>query len=124
MNKTHANPARLPRGARLVVVAALGLVASTAAFGQSTTGSVFGHAPAGDVVAAHSTTNGNQRKVHVEADGRYALRSLPAGVYNVTLEENGKAVLTHLKVPVVVGRGSKVDFDCTQGHCAKAADRS
>ncbi|MCP1375814.1 carboxypeptidase-like regulatory domain-containing protein [Dyella lutea] len=124
MNKTHANPARLARGARLVVVAALGLVASAAAFGQSTTGSVFGYAPPGDVVAAHSTTNGNQRKVHVQADGRYALRSLPAGVYNVTLEENGKAVLTHLKVPVVVGRGSKVDFDCTRGDCAKAADRS
>ncbi|AND67885.1 hypothetical protein ATSB10_04310 [Dyella thiooxydans] len=124
MNKTHANRPRSLRGMRLAVVAALGLVASAAAFGQSTTGSVFGHAPAGDVVAAHSTINGNQRKTHVGADGRYSLRALPIGVYDVTLEVDGKAVKVHPRVPVMVGRGSQVNFDCTQSDCAKAADRS
>lgn len=124
MNKIPANRPRLRLGFRLVAVAALGLLTSAAAFGQSTTGSIFGHAPAGEVVAAHSTTTGTQRKAHVDADGRYSLRTLPTGVYDVTLEVDGKAVQVHPRVPVQVGRGSKVDFDCTQGHCAKAADRS
>lgn len=124
MNHVSANRSRVRRRARLALVAACSLVASAAVLAQSTTGSVFGHAPAGDVVVAHSTTNGSQRKVHVEADGRYALRALSTGVYDVTLEENGKIVLSHPKVPVMVGRGTKVDFGCPQDDCTKSADRS
>lgn len=124
MNKTPALRLRARRGASLVLVAVCSLVASAAVLAQSTTGSVFGHAPAGDVVIAHSTTNGSQRQVSVGTNGRYALRALPTGTYNVTLEENGKAVLAHLKVPVTVGRGVKVDFDCPQGDCSKAANPS
>ncbi|HEU4670073.1 MAG TPA: carboxypeptidase-like regulatory domain-containing protein [Dyella sp.] len=110
-------------GTRFALLAACAL-ASTAAFAQSTSGSVFGHAPAGDVVVARSTTRGTQRTVHVEADGRYALRALPTGVYNVTLEENGKAVILHPKVPVAAGRGSRVDFDCARGGCGESANPS
>lgn len=103
------------------LVGACGLAASTAALAQSTAGTIFGKAPAGDVVTAHNNNNGTQRNVHVGDDGRYALRSLPVGVYTVTLEENGQPVAKHLKVPVVVGRGIKVDFDCAQGDCGTTA---
>lgn len=110
------------RLALAAVVAAAAM--STPAFAQSTAGTVFGIAPAGAEVSAHSTTNGTQRTVHVGADGRYALKALPTGVYDVTLEENGHAVIKHPKVPVIVGRGIKVDFDCPQGDCSKAANPS
>ncbi|MEW5836241.1 MAG: carboxypeptidase-like regulatory domain-containing protein [Pseudomonadota bacterium] len=108
--------------ALVAVVAAAAM--STSALAQSTVGTVFGIAPAGFEVSAHSTTNGTQRTVHVGADGRYALRALPTGVYDVTLEENGHAMIRHPKVPVIVGRGIKVDFDCPKGDCTKAANPS
>jgi len=62
--------------------------------------------------------------VHVQADGRYSLRSLPTGVYNVTLEHDGNALVMHKNVTVAVGRGVNVDFDCGQDDCAKADSRS
>ena len=48
--------------------------------------------------------------VQVDQKGRYSIRALPIGVYTVTLSENGEAVAKHVNVPVVVGRGIKVDF--------------
>jgi Carboxypeptidase regulatory-like domain len=91
--------------------AAFGMAGSAAVHAQSTAGDVFGSAPAGSTVLAKSTTNGTQREVQVGEKGRYTIRSLPVGVYTVTLSENGQAVAKHLNVPVVVGRGIKVDFD-------------
>lgn len=105
------------------IVGLFGAAGSFAVSAQSTAGTVFGKAPAGDSVSAHSTTNGMQREVQVGADGRYTLRALPTGVYNVTLIENGHAVVQHPNVTVLVGRGSKVDFDCAQGQCADAATK-
>ena len=97
----------------LVLAAALavcGLAASSAAYAQSTAGEVFGSAPVGSAVTAHSTTNGTQREVHVDERGRYSIHALPVGVYTVTMSKNGKDVSQHPNVPVVVGRGIKVDF--------------
>jgi len=107
--------------ALVAIIAVGGVAGSTAANAQSTAGTVFGKAPAGDSVSAKSTTNGTQREVQVDADGRYAIRALPVGVYNVVLVENGHAVVQHSNVPVAVGRGIKVDFDCTQVQCGEAA---
>jgi hypothetical protein len=112
------------RGAMLATVVSLcGVAGSAAVHAQATAGEVFGKAPAGDTVSAKSTTNGVQRTVQVDAKGRYTIRALPVGVYNVTLMENGHAVLQHAKVPVVVGRGIKVDLDCAQIKCGEAADQ-
>lgn len=99
--------------------AVFGLVGS-AAIAQSTDGAVFGSAPAGDSVLALNTSNAVQRTVQVDARGRYFIHALPVGVYEITLSENGKAVMKHVNVPVVVGRGIKVDFGCPQDQCAKS----
>lgn len=92
-------------------VAAFGMAGSAAVHAQATVGRVFGTAPAGSTVLAKSTTSGTQRQVKVDEKGRYTIRQLPIGIYTVILSENGQPVAKHLKVPVVVGRGIKVDFD-------------
>lgn len=104
------------------VIGVAGAFGSGMVQAQATAGMIFGKAPAGDSVTAVSAATGIQREVHVGSDGHYALRALPAGVYVVTLQENGNAVVKHPKVPVTVGRGVKVDFDCSQG-CANASTK-
>lgn len=109
--------------AMTAVIGLCGLAATGVACAQSTVGNVFGKAPAGDTVTAKSTTSGLQRQDQADAKGRYNIGSLPAGTYTVTLVENGQPVVKHVNVPVVVGRGIKVDFDCAQGQCGKLANQ-
>lgn len=115
MNRIFSvNPSSRRHGWNLVLATVIGVCAaagSATVHAQSTAGMVFGKAPMGDTVSAHSTTTGTQRSVHVSSSGHYTLKGLPVGVYTVTLEENGKAVVKHPNVPVGAGRGSKVDFD-------------
>lgn len=105
------------------VIGLCGVAGSTAVHAQATAGNVFGKAPAGDTITAHSTTTGLERQAQADAKGRYSIGPLPVGVYTVTLEENGRPVVKHVNVPVVVGRGIKVDFDCVQGQCAQLASK-
>lgn len=130
MNK-HSLPGSSSRRLRgfplrgLAMVALIGACAagSATAFAQATAGNIFGKAPAGDTVSVQSTMSGLLRKNQVDAKGRYYIGPLPVGNYTVTLEENGQPVVKHLNVPVAVGRGTKVDFDCMQGECAKPASK-
>ena len=105
-------------GLAVAVVIGAGSVAANA---QSTAGSVFGVAPAGQTITAKNTTNGLSRHITVDAKGRYTLGALPVGVYTVTLEKDGQAVEQRSDVKLVVGRGIKVDFSCPQDGCAKSA---
>lgn len=120
-NKTLlANTARRRSLSSLTMAAAFGLFAAAGSFAvhaQATAGSIFGKAPAGETVRAKSLTTGLQRDVAADAKGRFVLRALPIGIYNVTLEKDGQPVLTRAKVQVVVGRGSHVDLDCAQDAC-------
>jgi hypothetical protein len=109
--------------AMAAVIGMCGAAGSAAVYAQATAGNVFGKAPAGDTISAQSTTTGLQRQVQADAKGRYSIGPLPVGVYTVTLEENGRPVVKHVNVPVVVGRGIKVDFDCDQGQCAQLASK-
>ncbi|MEP7184497.1 MAG: carboxypeptidase-like regulatory domain-containing protein [Rhodanobacter sp.] len=118
---THARRRRGISLLSLTMATALGVfgaAGSSAANAQATAGSIFGKAPAGETVMAKSTTNGMQRHVKVDSKGRYMLRALPIGIYNVVLEKNGQPAVKHPNVPVVVGRGSNVDFECVQDKCA------
>ncbi|CAM5230257.1 carboxypeptidase-like regulatory domain-containing protein [Rhodanobacter lindaniclasticus] len=122
----NASPRRPPRRhglaiGRMAMATAIiisGLAASVAAQAQATAGHVFGEAPAGDTVLAHSNTKGLQREGKVNAKGRYAISHLPVGVYTVTLEKDGTPVAKHLNVGVIAGSGSRVDFNCAEGKCA------
>jgi putative effector of murein hydrolase len=119
-----SNPIQQRRGlslSGLAMAAVLGVCAaagSTAVHAQSTAGKIFGHGPAaGDTIVAKNLTTGLQREVKADSKGRYALRALPIGIYNVVLENNGKPVLQRLKVPVTAGRGVAVNFDCEKYNC-------
>ena len=123
MNSNHSNhrvARRLGQGLMLAGIAAVFAVAGIAtASAQATTGSIFGKAPAGYTVSARSTTTGAGRTVHVDASGRYSAPELPVGVYKVTLKNDGKALVEHPSVNVIVGRGVQVDFDCSKLKCGE-----
>ncbi|HEX7731729.1 MAG TPA: carboxypeptidase-like regulatory domain-containing protein [Rhodanobacter sp.] len=108
---------------RLALLAGLVATGSTmppSVSAQSTTGHIFGQAPAGETVVAQSSS-GLHRHVTVDAGGRYNLRNLPMSVYTVSLLKDGNAVDTRANIPVTVGRGAEVDFACPNDHCAAAS---
>lgn len=109
--------------AMMAVIGVCGAAGSAAVYAQATSGKIFGKAPAGDTISVQSTTSGFQRQDQADSKGRYSIDPLPVGTYTVTLEENGSPVVKHVNVPVVVGRGIKVDFDCVQGRCAELASK-
>ncbi|MGB8715088.1 MAG: carboxypeptidase-like regulatory domain-containing protein [Rhodanobacteraceae bacterium] len=112
---------RLARGLAMAGVIATFAVASVStASAQSTAGSIFGKAPAGDRVTVHSNT-GAGRTVTVDARGTYRALSLPMGKYTVTLKHGDMAVAKHINVQVTAGRGSEVDFNCVQNQCGEMA---
>ncbi|WP_414649248.1 TonB-dependent receptor [Dyella sp.] len=82
-----------------------------AAFGQSTTGAIFGQVPngAGQTVKIQSTS-GLTREVQVDASGRYSASSLPVGSYTVTLLNGGQPVDSRDNVFLRVGGGIEVDL--------------
>ncbi|GGA21988.1 carboxypeptidase-like regulatory domain-containing protein [Dyella nitratireducens] len=107
------------------IIIALGVVSSvspSAVRAQSTTASIFGQAPAGETVTAHSS-EGMQRHDTVNKKGRYKINSLPAGDYTVTLQKDGQTVDTRSNIPLIVGRGAEVDFACPGDHCEASANR-
>lgn len=107
----NRNQFRAVNWRRTALAAALSFGISGVALAQSTTGSLFGQAPAatGETVTAKSSS-GVVRTVNVGADGRYALNGLPVGVYSVTLERDGQVVSTKNDVTVTVGTGREVSF--------------
>jgi len=111
------------RMALAAAIAISGVAVSVTVQAQATAGRVFGKAPAGETVLVQSTTTGLQREGQVNAKGRYAINPLPVGVYTVVLEKDGHPVAKHLNVGVVVGRGSRVDFNCIEGKCGETASR-
>jgi len=87
------------------------LLASATAYGQSTTSSIFGRAPAqaGDSIAIRSST-GLTRTVGIDGQGRYNAPQLPVGTYSVTLMHDGQAVQTRDNVVLNVGIGADISF--------------
>ncbi|QEE25126.1 carboxypeptidase regulatory-like domain-containing protein [Rhodanobacter glycinis] len=127
MNSIFSNPSSSHRHGRslllAIVVGAFAMTGAATVNAQATAGKIFGKAPSGYAVAAHNDSTGTQREAKVGSNGRYSLRELPVGTYTVTLKEDGHGVMKHLNVPVIVGRGSEVDFDCTPGQCAETASK-
>ncbi|MBA8680398.1 TonB-dependent receptor [Stenotrophomonas tumulicola] len=99
--------ARLKRTALAVVLTSF--VGAAAA--QSTTGSLYGNAPAaaGTTVVVQSDT-GLTRSASVDANGRYNLGSLPVGRYSISLQRDGQVVERRENVQLRVGVGTEVSF--------------
>jgi len=104
------------------LIGAMAVAGMATASAQETVGSVFGKAPAGYSVAVRSDGTGTGRTVKVDANGRYSARQLPAGTYTVTLKQSEKPIAKHLNVPVIVGRGVQVDFNCSDIRCSEVAN--
>lgn len=116
MSKRYIPRGTQPRRNALVVAMAIGLGFTGFAYGQATTGSIFGTAPAatGETVRVVSTQTGLTREVAVGSDGRYSANQLPVGNYTVSLMQNGAVVATHDHVQVSVSGGTAVAFTAAE----------
>lgn len=115
--------ARFPAWSLLIAVTigVYGAAGSVAVHAQATVGRVFGWAPAGETITAHSTS-GARRHAKANDKGRYTIGALPMGVYAVTLEKDGNAVDTRSNIKLTVGGGAEVDFACPHDQCAAPAN--
>jgi hypothetical protein len=114
--KKLAPASRMPvRHTALAVAVAMGFGFSGNVLAQSTTGTIFGQAP----VAAGETVqivggSGFNRTIPVDKSGRYSI-TLPVGIYDVTLTQNGQAVQTKKGVTALAAQSVSVDFVTATG---------
>lgn len=113
MNNHNKNRTAVWR--RTALVLALGMGLSGVAMAQSTTGSIFGQAPAtsGETVVVSGST-GVTREVPVDNAGRYRVSNLPLGTYTVSLKKDGVVVDSRDNINIVVGAGTTVSFATTE----------
>ena len=109
-----------PRRSALTLALAMSLGFTGMAYGQATTGSIFGTAPAatGETVLVQGSS-GTSREVAVGADGRYSVSGLPVGQYTVTLRKDGQTVATQNNVGVSPGGGTSVPFSAASAENAQ-----
>ncbi|WP_236585323.1 TonB-dependent receptor [Dyella sp. EPa41] len=94
---------------RSTLAAALTMSLAGVAFAQSTTGTIFGQAEAGETVTVSGTT-GVTRSATVDQSGRYRISNLPLGTYSVTLQKDGATVDSRKDVAITVNAGTEVSF--------------
>ncbi|HVX57503.1 MAG TPA: TonB-dependent receptor [Candidatus Saccharimonadales bacterium] len=112
MNKRNVRGNQYRRNA-LSAALAVSLGFTGLAYGQATTGSVFGTAPvaAGETVRVVNNQTGLTREVPVDSSGRYSVTNLPIGNdYTVSLVNNGQVVSSKSQVTVSVNGGTKIPF--------------
>jgi hypothetical protein len=104
-NKIHN-----PKWRHTALALALSMSLGGVAMAQSTTGSIFGQAPAaaGETVSA-TNASGLTREVAVDSSGRFQISNVPVGVYTVSLKKDG-AVVDSRKVSLAPGAGTTVTF--------------
>jgi len=97
------------------------LLATTAAFAQTSSGSVSGRvvdatgaALPGVTVTATNTRTGFSRSVVSDAEGRYNFPALPVGPYNVTAELSGFTTVTTRDVDVQVATVRNINISVKQ----------
>ncbi|MGG6463431.1 TonB-dependent receptor [Solilutibacter silvestris] len=86
------------------LAAALSMCFAGTVGAQSTVGSIFGNAKAGDQVTIQNTDTGFTRVVSVGSDGKYSFAQLPPGNYRVT--SNGVSQDAFVKI----NSGTSVNF--------------
>ena len=102
---------RYPVWRHTALALALSVSLGGVAMAQSTTGSIFGQAPAasGETVAA-TNASGQTREVAVDSSGRFQISSLPVGVYTVSLKKDGAVVDSRKNVALSPGAGASISF--------------
>ncbi|MDQ1093945.1 outer membrane receptor protein involved in Fe transport [Xanthomonas sacchari] len=101
-------PSRVMRRSVLAVLLGAALTQGVV-HAQSTTGSIYGVAPAGATITVQSDT-GLTRTVPVDSAGRFNIGSLPVGTYTVTLNKDGQAVDSRKGIGLRVSSGTEVSF--------------
>ncbi|HWX64820.1 MAG TPA: carboxypeptidase-like regulatory domain-containing protein, partial [Rhodanobacter sp.] len=93
------NKNRNPMWRHTALALALSVSLGGVAMAQSTTGSIFGQAPAaaGETVVV-TNTSGLTREVPVDSAGRFQVSSVPVGVYTVSLKKDGAVTDTRKNV--------------------------
>jgi TonB dependent receptor/TonB-dependent Receptor Plug Domain len=105
MIKHKAHQSSATRWRRSTLAMAVGMLVSSAAFAQSSEGSIYGQGKAGSQVVITSVDTGTTRQVNVDASGNFSLAKMPPGRYKVT--SNGVT----RDVTVAIGSGTKVVLD-------------
>ncbi|MGN6739394.1 TonB-dependent receptor [Dyella sp.] len=102
---------RAPNRKALWLALGVSLSLSGVAYAQSTTGTIYGTAPAaqGESILIESA-NGLSREVPVDSSGHYSASSLPLGTYTVSLRKDGAAIDSRTGVKTIVGSGTQVSF--------------
>ncbi|WP_426690617.1 TonB-dependent receptor [Rhodanobacter ginsengiterrae] len=108
---SNHNKNRNPHWRRTALALALSMSLGGVAMAQSTTGSIFGQAPAaaGETVVA-TNTSGLTREVAVDSAGRFQISNVPVGTYTVSLKKDG-TVVDSRKVSLAPGAGTNVTFN-------------
>jgi hypothetical protein len=109
---TRMTISKAVRRALLASTATAATLAYPVAFGQSTSGSVFGQATAGESVVVESAQTGFHREIAVDKDGSYRMPALPPGNYKVTLRHADGSTAVR-DVAVSAGTGTQVNFAAT-----------
>ncbi|UKE42401.1 TonB-dependent receptor [Xanthomonas translucens pv. secalis] len=85
-------------------------LAQGAVHAQSTTGSIFGSAPAPGTSIVIQSDTGFSRTVPIDSNGRYTLGSLPIGNYTVILRRGEETIDTRKNIQLHVGSATEVSF--------------
>jgi len=89
------------------------IAASPVAFGQSTAGSVFGTASAGETVTVDNPATGVHREITAGADGSFRVPALAPGNYKVTVRHADGSTTVRDGIIVSAGTGTAVNFAST-----------
>lgn len=96
----------------IVLATAFALLFSAGVQAQTnSTGSIAGHATAGDMVIITNPKTGFTRKVTVGEDGQYKVKALPLGSYVVTVQHADGTVYLTQPAQVQIGRTSNIKQD-------------
>ena len=113
MAVSNTRPCRMRRSLLgMAVVSALGLYVGSSvepAHAQSSYGSIYGNAKAGDTVHVKSVNTGQTQDVVVGGNGQYVINGLALGRYEITLVEGG-ATLSNQQATVIAGSSTQVNF--------------
>ena len=85
----------------------IGMAIVFGASAQQASGNIIGTASTGDTVVVQGADTGFHRELEIKKDGKYQVRSVPIGAYDVTVSHaDGKSELT--KVVVRAGSSARV----------------